>query len=82
MNLCSETTGVLIEVRDNGGGIPESEIKHIFDRFFRVDNMERDIHHAGLGLAIAQHIIQMHGSEIEVVSKPEAGSRFSFSLPI
>ncbi len=72
---------VEIEVRDTGRGIPESELAHIFDRFYRGDNNERSDSHAGLGLAIAQHIANLHGSNIKVVSTEGTGSQFSFRLP-
>jgi signal transduction histidine kinase len=71
---------VEIAVQDNGKGIPESDLAHIFDRFYRGHNKERSDHHAGLGLAIAQHIVQLHGSDIVVFSTDGAGSRFSFRL--
>ena len=74
-------TDVEIEVQDNGKGIAESEQVFIFDRFYRGDNKERSDHHAGLGLAIAQHIVNLHGSEIQVNSIEGAGSRFFFRLP-
>ena len=74
-------TDVEIEVQDNGKGIAESEQVHIFHRFYRGDNKERSDHHAGLGLAIAQHIVNLHGSEIQVNSIEGAGSRFFFRLP-
>ena len=70
-----------IAVQDNGQGIPESDLVHIFDRFYRGHNKERSDHHAGLGLAIAQHIVQLHGGEIVVLSTEGEGSRFSFRLP-
>lgn len=71
-----------IIVQDSGSGIPVSELENIFDRFYRVNNMERCSHHAGLGLSIAQQIVTMHNSKIQVSSELGAGSRFSFSLPI
>jgi two-component system OmpR family sensor kinase len=71
---------VEIEVQDNGKGIAESELAHIFDRFYRGANKERGDQHAGLGLAIAQHIVNLHGSEIQVISTEGAGSRFFFRL--
>ncbi len=72
---------VEIAVQDNGKGIPESDLAYIFDRFYRGHDKERSDHHAGLGLAIAQHIVQLHGSDIVVFSTEGAGSRFSFRLP-
>ena len=80
--LKTNDTKVEIEVQDSGSGIAESELQNIFDRFYRVNNMERSSHHAGLGLSIAQRIVTMHGSKIRVTSKPGEGSRFIFDLPI
>lgn len=80
--LSIKDTEVEIEIQDTGNGIPESELKNIFDRFYRVDNMERSNHHAGLGLSIAQHIVSLHGGKIRVMSELDSGSRFFFGLPI
>lgn len=72
---------VEIQVRDNGIGIPEQDLPHIFDRFYRGTNKERSDHHAGLGLAIAQRIVTLHGGNIQVSSQPGEGTVFSFTLP-
>lgn len=80
--LSIKDTEVEIEIQDTGNGIPESELKNIFDRFYRVDNMERSNQHAGLGLSIAQHIVSLHGGKIRVMSELDSGSRFFFGLPI
>ena len=80
--LSTKDKEVEIEVHDNGAGIPQSELHNIFDRFYQVNNMERNSHHAGLGLSIAQHIVAMHGGKIRVVSEPGLGSSFFFSLPV
>ena len=80
--LSIKDTEVEIEIQDTGRGIAETELKNIFDRFYRVDNMERSNHHAGLGLSIAQHIVSLHGGKIRVMSELDSGSRFFFGLPI
>ncbi|GBD88546.1 alkaline phosphatase synthesis sensor protein PhoR [bacterium BMS3Abin03] len=68
-------------VRDTGIGIPAEYIKRIFERFYRADkNRSRSVGGTGLGLAIAKHIIEAHGSQIEVKSEVEKGSEFSFEL--
>ena len=68
-------------VRDTGIGIPSEYQKRIFERFFRVDkNRSRQVGGTGLGLAIAKHIIEAHGSQIEVNSEVNKGSEFSFEL--
>ena len=74
---------VQVTVVDSGEGIPEEELEHIFDRFYRVDKArERENGGTGLGLAIAKEFIQAHGGVIEVQSKLGVGSCFRISLPI
>jgi heavy metal sensor kinase len=71
-----------ITVRDSGVGIPETELKNIFDRFYRVDRARsRNNGGAGLGLAIARWIAEMHGGTIAAESKVGAGSVFQIKLP-
>lgn len=71
----------LIRVKDTGIGIPEEDINRIFERFYRVDKARsRAVGGTGLGLAIVKHIIEAHGSKIEVKSKLNEGSEFSFRL--
>ena len=82
--LLEETNDfVTIKVQDTGYGIPASDLPHIFERFYRVrNNGHDDIEGNGLGLAIVKSIIEQHGGQIKVESKPGAGSCFSFSLPL
>lgn len=71
----------LIEVADNGMGIPETDVPRIFERFYRVDkSRSRDVGGSGLGLAIVKHIIDSHKQTINVRSKEGIGSTFSFTL--
>jgi heavy metal sensor kinase len=71
-----------ITVRDTGIGISEGDLPSIFDRFVRVDRARsRETPGAGLGLAIARWITEMHGGTIAVESKVGAGSVFRVSLP-
>ncbi len=70
---------VHIELADTGVGIEEEDVKHIFERFYRVSK-ERDSKGSGLGLAISKRIIALHNQEIKVQSKIGQGSVFSFSL--
>lgn len=70
-----------IIVKDSGYGIPEKDLSRIFERFYRVDKARsRAVGGTGLGLAIVKHIIEAHGSRIEVKSKIDKGSEFSFKL--
>ena len=69
-------------VSDTGIGIPEIEFKHIFDRFYRVQNqINESTSGSGLGLAIVQHYVALLGGELEFESTPGKGSNFWFSLP-
>lgn len=72
---------ILIEVSDNGIGIEEKHLKHLFDRFYRVDkSRSRESGGSGLGLSIVKHVIEAHHQTINVRSTPEQGSTFGFTL--
>ncbi|HEV8485573.1 MAG TPA: HAMP domain-containing sensor histidine kinase [Blastocatellia bacterium] len=72
-----------IEVTDYGIGIPRSEQRKIFEKFYRVSTgLVHDTRGSGLGLAIVRHIIDAHRGEIIVESAPGKGSRFTILLPI
>ena len=74
---------VVIEVSDTGCGIPPEEIPYIFHRFYRVSKSSTsEGDGAGLGLAVAQRILELHGSPIEVKSTLNSGTTFTFYLPI
>lgn len=71
-----------IAIHDTGLGIPAEHIPHIFERYYRVDDARtRATGGLGLGLAIAQTIVQAHGGKISVESAPNAGSIFTVILP-
>ncbi len=72
---------ILIEVADNGIGIPKKHLNHVFDRFYRVDkSRSRAQGGSGLGLSIVKHIIEAHKQTINVRSTPNLGSTFGFTL--
>jgi signal transduction histidine kinase len=79
--LSREDGHAVISVTDRGCGIPEAEIPHIFDRFYRAQGSSR-ADGTGLGLALAHEITGHLGGEIRVLSRPERGSTFSVSLPL
>ncbi|WP_421828391.1 sensor histidine kinase [Larkinella sp.] len=71
----------IIQVRDNGPGIPPEHLNRIFERFYRVDkSRSKERGGTGLGLAIVKHILNAHKSKITVMSKPDKGTVFSFKL--
>jgi two-component system, OmpR family, sensor histidine kinase KdpD len=72
---------VIVSVGDRGPGIPEEEQSRIFEKFYRAEASRHQIPGAGLGLVIAREIIQVHGGDIWVESKPGEGSTFRFALP-
>jgi signal transduction histidine kinase len=81
LGLSREDGRVIISVTDRGCGIPESEIPHIFDRFYRAQGSSR-ADGTGLGLALAHEITDHLGGEIQVHSRPDTGSIFCVLLPL
>ena len=74
--------GVAIEVVDNGEGIPRTEHRRIFEKFYRIDDrLSRSREGSGLGLAIVKHIVRAHRGRIEVDSERGRGSKFRIVLP-
>jgi len=84
IRVTTRVTGpsVTVEVADTGRGIPAEVLPRIFDDFFQAPSNRADDRHAGLGLAIAKRILDIHESRLTVASSEEAGSRFSFALPV
>jgi two-component system phosphate regulon sensor histidine kinase PhoR len=78
-----EKERVFIEVKDAGLGISKSEQKHIFDKFYRVtqENLAHKAKGSGIGLAIVQHIMEVHEGHISVKSTPGEGSSFRLYFP-
>jgi len=83
VSILSEPNVVIIEIRDTGVGISESDQLRIFERLYRGDK-SRSSKGMGLGLSLVRSIIQAHGADIQVISSPNQGSTFriEFLRPI
>lgn len=74
-------SAVRISISDTGIGIPEQELPHVFEKFYRVKQEHKEIRGTGLGLAIAQQIVELHGGTITAESTLHKGSTFTIVLP-
>jgi two-component system, OmpR family, phosphate regulon sensor histidine kinase PhoR len=83
ITLKSIDQNAVISIKDNGPGIPETDLPHIFERFYRVDKARsRKSGGTGLGLSIVKHILEAHGAQYSLQSREGEGTIFSFSLPL
>jgi signal transduction histidine kinase len=82
VSLRREDPGVILEVSDNGRGIPPEGLEKLFDRFYRVPELEGRVAGTGLGLTIAKRIVQNHGGQITVNSELGKGTTFRVVLPL
>ena len=83
ISVTADSQNAVINIEDNGPGIPEEERDRIFERFYRLDDSRaRDTGGTGLGLAIAKEAVQMHGGTIEVKNAVSGGSVFIITLPV
>jgi signal transduction histidine kinase len=74
--------GVALTVADSGIGIPESELRHIFERFHRVPGAKgRSIEGTGIGLALVQELVKLHGGSIQAESELSRGTTFTVTIP-
>ena len=82
LSLRRDKETLVFAVEDTGCGIPAKSLPHIFERFYRVPDQEKDVKGTGLGLVIAKRIARNHNGDIEVESKVGKGSIFRLRLPI
>lgn len=83
VNIRKEAESVIIEVKDEGIGIPQDELDKIFDKFYQGKNaLKQTVKGTGLGLTLAKHAIEAHGGRITVKSKVGEGTTFSLIFPI
>jgi PAS domain S-box-containing protein len=81
LDLIYEAKRVIINIKDHGAGIPEEDIKNLFQPFYRATNTS-EIDGTGLGLSIVKEFIEIHGGEIFLTSKINKGTTVSVILPI
>jgi signal transduction histidine kinase len=81
VEVVHENEKIKVSVNDNGIGIPEKDLPHIFERFYRVEKSRSRLSGgSGLGLAIVKKILEAHNSYVTVKSHPNEGTSFSFAL--
>jgi two-component system sensor histidine kinase ResE len=76
-----ENNSITVSITDQGPGIPPEDLKHIWERFHRVEkSRSRALGGTGLGLAIVKQIVEAHGGTVNVQSEVGKGSTFSFTM--
>ena len=83
VSLRKEAGRAELTVRDTGVGIPQHELSHVFERFHRVEGVEGRTHEgSGIGLALVQELVRIHGGTIGVKSVFRRGTEFTVSIPL
>ncbi|QOY35633.1 ATP-binding protein [Anaerobacillus isosaccharinicus] len=82
VNLLTKEKEVFICIEDHGLGIPNQQLKFIWNRFFKVDKARSQKVGTGIGLSIVKHIIDLHGAKIDVESEVGKGTVFTVTLPL
>jgi signal transduction histidine kinase len=78
----SDARGAVLEVSDTGVGVPEEALPRLFERFFRVEDSAGRTHEgSGIGLALVQELVQLHGGSISVSSRLGTGTIFCVTIP-
>jgi signal transduction histidine kinase len=82
LDVSAQDGQAAVVVSDTGIGIPAEQLPHVFERFYRGDPARREAEGAGLGLAIARWIADVHGARIDVGSQPGVGTRVTLRFPL
>ena len=81
--LCALGHNMELTVRDTGTGIPSADLPHLFERFYRVSNAHgRTFEGSGIGLALVQELVKLHGGTVTVASELGRGSIFTITIPL
>lgn len=82
VRLRSDGDGARLDVADTGTGVPEHELPRLFERFHRIEGARSRSHEgSGIGLALVQALVRLHGGEVEVTSKEGTGTTFRIRIP-
>ena len=82
MILRADSDAAEVVIADTGVGIAESDLPHVFDRFYRADPSRSQVEGSGLGLAIARWIAELHGATLRMESQVGQGTQAILRLPI
>ena len=83
VRVAADSENAVLEIRDTGVGIPSEEVPHIFERFRRIAGARSRTHEgSGIGLALVQEIVRLHGGTIEVQSRAGTGTTFTVRVPM
>lgn len=80
VSVTAAAANAVFQVADSGKGIPEDEIGHVFERFFRGRNVRAS--GSGIGLAVVQELVSAHGGRITVANGADGGAVFTVTLPL
>ncbi|HAT47184.1 MAG TPA: histidine kinase, partial [Ktedonobacter sp.] len=82
VSLHENGTSVELIVSDTGTGIPEEEVSHLFERFHRIRGARARTHEgSGIGLALVQELVRLHGGTVQVASAVDQGTTFTVAIP-
>lgn len=81
VHLTEQAESLLVDIADNGPGLPEGDLENVFHRFYRAEGT-REIIGTGLGLYLSRQLIQAHRGRIWAENIPTGGCKFSFTLPL
>ena len=82
IGLTVDSGQAVLSVSDQGRGIPDEQLRRMFDRFYRLDESRAGVAGTGLGLAIVKRIAEAHGGTVSVDSRVGEGSVFTIRLPL